>query len=86
VDGSADILGCEVSYLPLKYLGLPLGASYKAKSIWDGVIEKIASSASWKQRYLSKSGRVILIKSTLSNLTMYFMSLFPILVGVANRI
>jgi hypothetical protein len=33
--------GCGVSSLPLKYLGLPLGASFKAKSIWDGVIEKI---------------------------------------------
>jgi hypothetical protein len=41
VDGLAGILGCRVSSLPLKYLGLPLGASYKAKSIWDGVIEKI---------------------------------------------
>jgi hypothetical protein len=29
----AGILGCETSSLPLKYLGIPLGASYKAKSI-----------------------------------------------------
>jgi hypothetical protein len=28
------ILGCAVASLPLKYLGLPLGASYKAKHIW----------------------------------------------------
>jgi hypothetical protein len=41
VDGLAGIMGCGVSSLPLKYLGLPLGASYKAKHIWDGVIEKI---------------------------------------------
>jgi hypothetical protein len=28
---------------------LPLGASYKAKSIWDGVVEKIERRlASWK--------------------------------------
>jgi hypothetical protein len=40
VEGLVDILGCGVS-LPVKYLGLPLGASYKAKHIWDGVIEKI---------------------------------------------
>jgi hypothetical protein len=26
----ADILGCEVASLPVKYLGLPLGASYKS--------------------------------------------------------
>jgi hypothetical protein len=27
VDGLADILGCGVSSLPLKHLGLPFGAS-----------------------------------------------------------
>jgi hypothetical protein len=41
VDGLTRILECKVSYLPMKYLGLPLGASFKAKSIWNGVIEKI---------------------------------------------
>jgi uncharacterized protein YbjQ (UPF0145 family) len=25
----------------MKYLGLPLGALFKAKSIWDDIIEKI---------------------------------------------
>jgi hypothetical protein len=27
--------------LPMTYLGLPLGASYKSISIWNGVIEKM---------------------------------------------
>jgi len=36
--------------------------------------------------YLSKGGRVTLIKSTLSNLPTYFMSLFPLPTGVANHI
>ena len=35
------ILGCGVSSLPIKYLTLPLEAYFKAKSIWDGIIEKI---------------------------------------------
>jgi hypothetical protein len=87
VEGLANILGCRVSSLPLKYLGLSLGASFKAKSIWDGIIEKIERClAGWKMMYLSKGGRVTLIKSTLSNLPTYFMSLFPLPVGVANRI
>jgi hypothetical protein len=83
----ADILGCEVASLPVKYLGLPLGASYKSTRIWDGVIEKVENRlASWKRLYLSKGGRVTLIKSTLSNLPTYCMSLFPIPVSVASRI
>jgi hypothetical protein len=41
VDGLIGILGCGVVFFTLTYLGLPLGASYKAKHIWDGVIEKI---------------------------------------------
>jgi hypothetical protein len=35
---------------------------------------------------LSKGERVTLIKSTSSNLSTYFMSLFPLSVGVANHI
>jgi len=83
----ADILGCEVASLPVKYLGLPLGASYKSTRIWDGVIEKVENRlASWKRLYLSKGGRVTLIKSTLSNIPTYYMSLFPIPVCVATCI
>ena len=28
------ILGCKQGFLPMKYLGLPLGAKFKDKSIW----------------------------------------------------
>ena len=37
----ATILGCMVSSLPMKYLGLPLGAPRKSKAIRDGIVEKI---------------------------------------------
>jgi hypothetical protein len=37
----ATILGCGVASLPMKYLGLPLGAHYKASTIWSGIIEKM---------------------------------------------
>jgi hypothetical protein len=42
--------------------------------------------APWKQSYLSKGGRVALIKSTLSNMPTYLLSLFPIPADVAKRI
>lgn len=59
--------------LPMKHLGLPLGASFKAKAILDGVVEKIEwRLAGWKRLYLSKGGRMSHIKITLSNLTHFF--------------
>jgi hypothetical protein len=53
VDELASILGCGTFSLPRKYLGIPLGASYKAKSIWDGIVEKMERRlASWKRMSL----------------------------------
>ena len=82
-----EILGCREFALPLKYLGLPLGASFKDKSIWNPILEKMERRlAGWKRLYLSKGGKVTLIKSTLSSLPTYFLSLFPIPAKVAKRI
>jgi hypothetical protein len=76
VDGLACIMGCRVSSLPLKCLGLLLGAPFKAKFIWDTILEKMERRlVGWKMLYISKGGRITLIKSTLSNLPTYFLSL-----------
>jgi hypothetical protein len=73
--------------LPKKYPGLLLGASFKAKSIWDGIVEKIECRlAGWKQAYLSKGCRRTLIKSTLPNLATDFLSFFPLSARVARCI
>jgi hypothetical protein len=83
----ADILGCKTSTLPMKYLGLPLGASFKLKNIWNPIVEKLERRlAGWKRLYLSKGGQLTLIKSTLSNLPTYFLSPFPIPIAMAKRI
>jgi hypothetical protein len=87
VDRLAGHLGCGTAELPLKYLGLPLGASFKLKAMWRDLEDLMAQRlAPWKRLYLSKGGRVALIKSTLSNLPTYLLSLFPIPADVAKRI
>ena len=87
VENLAAVLGCKVAALPMSYLRLPLGASFKDKTIWNGIIEKMEHHlAGWKHMYLSKGGRVTLIKSTLSSIPTYYLSMFPIPIGVAHRI
>ena len=72
-----DVLGCKQGSFLMKYLGLPLGANIRDSSIWNPIIEKMKRRlASWNLLYLSKGGKVTLIKGTLSNLPTYFLSLF----------
>ena len=82
-----NVLVYKQGSLPMKYLGLPLGAKFKEKTIWNPILEKMERRlAGWKQLYLSKGGRVTLIKRTLLNLPTYFHSLFSIPAYVAYRI
>ena len=87
VHALAEILDCRVGILPMFYLGMPLGAFHKSPSIWDPILEKNKwNLARWKKLYLSKGGRLTLLKSTLSSLLTYFLSLFTIPTYVAYRI
>ncbi|RVW85327.1 putative ribonuclease H protein [Vitis vinifera] len=80
-------LGCKVGQLPSTYLGLPLGAPNKAGYVWDGVEERMRwKLALWKRQYLSKGGRITLIKSTLASMPLYQLSLFRMPKGVARRL
>jgi hypothetical protein len=55
--------------------------------MWAGLEDLMSwRLASWKWSYLSKGGRITLIKITLSNLRTYLLSLFPIPAYVAKRI
>jgi len=83
----AEILGCRIGTLPMSYLGMPLGALHNSPSIWNPILEKIEQKlAGWKKLYLSKGGHLMLLKSTLSSLPTYFLSLFTIPTHVVNKI
>ena len=87
LDALANILQCRVGSLPMKYLGMPLGTSFKTASIWNPILEKMEKKLSgWKHLYLSKGDRLMLLKSTLSSLPTYFLSLFTIPKFVAARL
>ena len=88
VHALAKILGYRVGSFPMTYLGMSLGVSHKSPSIWNPILERIEWKLSrWKKLYLSKCGRLALLKSTLSSFSTYFfLSLFTIPTHVANEI
>ena len=85
LDVLVGLLGCKQSSLTLKYLGLSLDAKFEL-SIWNPILEKMKRRlVVWKRLNLSKGGKVTLIKSSLSSLPTYFLSLLRIPRNVANR-
>lgn len=78
----ATKLNCLHQSLPVKYLGLPLGANPRKRRTWQPVIDKCKQKlTSWKRRFLSSAGRLTLIKYVLS-----YLSLFKMPEGVVKEI
>ena len=46
LDALANILQCRVGSLLMKYLGMPLGISFKTTSIWNPILEKMEKKLS----------------------------------------
>ena len=90
VDNAQELateLGCGIGSLPTSYLGLPLWAKHKAVGVWDTVEDKLRNRlASWKSQYISKGGRLTLIRSTISCLPIYCLSLFRMPVSIGTRL
>ena len=83
VERLAFELGCNIGSLPTEYLGLPLGAKHVG---WDGRKGFRRKLALWKRQHISKGERPTLIRSTLSNMLTYLMSLFHLPKGVKLRL
>ena len=76
------MLGCKMFALPISYVGLLLGSSFKEVVVWDRVVERVQRRlAGWKKYYLSKGGKLTLIKSTLSSIPTYFYLCIQFLLG-----
>ena len=79
VEELAMELGCKVGKIPTTYLRFPLSAPFKLAVVWDATEERFRRRLSmWKRLYISKGEKLTLIRSTLSNLLIYYMSLFAI--------
>ncbi len=72
----AVVLCCKIRSLPMTRLGVPLGLSFKARTIGNPILENMEHMlVGWKKLHFSKVDRLILLKSMLSSLPTYHMCL-----------
>jgi len=84
---AASVLNCKVGKIPFVYLGLPIGGNSRRLSFWDPVVNRIKSRLSgWNSRFLSFSGRLILLKTVLTSLPIYALSFFKAPSGIISSI
>lgn len=83
----ANLLTVSVGNLPTKYLGLPLSNRPLVKEDWRRIIQKVQRKIEeWQAKLLSRGGRLILVNAVLSNLPLYFLSVFKAPKWVIKRL
>jgi hypothetical protein len=82
-----ELFSCKEGTLPFRYLGIPMSLRKLLNKNWRGVQERFQKKlSSWKGKFLSSGGRLVLINSVLSSLPMSMMSLFRISKGVLEKL
>ncbi|KAL9672015.1 hypothetical protein QQ045_009589 [Rhodiola kirilowii] len=82
----AKIFQCPVGGFPMKYLGMQVGVNPAKFSTWEPIIQKFKDKlASWRGASLSMAGRLVLIKSALCSLPLYYASLYKIPLSVVKE-
>lgn len=69
--------GIPIRFLPIHYLGVPLGSKPSSRFFWSETTEKIQKKMnSWKYVSLSRGGKITPINATLSSIPNYHFSVF----------
>ncbi|GAU20544.1 hypothetical protein TSUD_131020 [Trifolium subterraneum] len=81
------VLGCRHGQLPFLYLGLPIGGDLSKLCFWHPLVDRIRKRLSgWKCKNLSFGGRLILLKSVLPSIPVYFLSFFKAPSGIISTL
>ena len=74
---AASVLNCRTGSIPFLYLGLPIDGGGRKLSFWKLVVDRIRARLSvWNNKFLSFGGRLVLLKSVMSSLLVYFLSFY----------
>lgn len=68
-------LHCKIGAVTFKYLGLPVGANPRRLATWDPLVVALRGRIrSWKNRFISFGGQIVLLNSVLNSIPIFFLS------------
>jgi len=81
------VMHCKHGRILFLYLGLPIGGDPRKLHFWQPLVERIRRWLSgWKCENLSLGGRLVLLKSVLSSIPVYFLSFFKAPSGIISTL
>nr|GEW23510.1 RNA-directed DNA polymerase, eukaryota [Tanacetum cinerariifolium] len=84
---AVSLIGCFILTTPFNYLNVKVGSNMSRITLWDDVISKVSLRLSkWKLKLLSIGGRLSHLKSVLTSIPLYHMSIFKVSIGVLNHL
>ncbi|XP_015932729.1 uncharacterized protein LOC107459017 [Arachis duranensis] len=87
VEQVCGLLEYKQAVLPVRYLEISLGANPHLVKTWKPVIDKVEEKLSlWKAKVLNKAGKLVLIKSVLNSLLVYYLSLYKMSKAVTDKL
>jgi hypothetical protein len=82
-----NLFGCEIGFLPFRYLGIPIHFRRLKNGEWKPVEDRFEKKfSSWAGKMLSYGDRLILINSVLTSLPMFMLSFLEVPIGVRKRL
>ena len=83
----ADIFGCQIGHFPMKYLGLPLSVKRLKRIHFQPLEDKIAAQLTpWMGKHVAAPGRMVLVKSVITAIAIYYMTALNLPVEVLKKI
>jgi hypothetical protein len=82
-----NLYGCGLGQYPFRYLGIPMHHKKISNVDWKVIEEKFEKKLScWKGKLLLYGGRLVLINSVLSSLSMFILSFFEVPKEVLHKL
>jgi hypothetical protein len=82
----AITLQCKQSNLPFTYLGLPLGITKPSVEFFLPIVQRVERRLNGTADFLDYGGKLLMVKSVLSSLLIFFMCCLDIPVSIKKQI